>query len=82
MTNQIPVENSALTERASSDKMGAPLLRTLNLYSAVCLSNTDQQGKLTTLVLKPSALSLLAASTAMLTSLPELTMVKSSSCSS
>ena len=70
------------TVRASTDIIGAPLLRTLNLYSSSCLSNTDQQGMETTLVLIPSALSFEAASTAIATSLPQLTIVRPSYSSS
>jgi len=58
--------------------MGAPLRKTLSLYSSGCWSKTRQHGSEMTRVLMPCALSLLAASNAMLTSLPELTIVRSS----
>ena len=53
---------SKLTERASSERIGAPLLKTLRRYASSCWSNVNQHGRLTIRVLIPSALSLDAAS--------------------
>lgn len=66
------------TEYASTDRMGAPLLKTLSWYSSGWLSKIDQHGKLTTRTLTPSSVNFCAASMTMLTSLPVLTKVRSS----